>query len=485
MKLGLVVTWLGIAVCIRGAATTPAPTACATPLTATTNNPTWDTSGNTMLKGTYSFRYVRYSIGDLLGNLSEATTLYGTITFTGTTTGTYTISNASEYDSSLGSVCTQNMTSPSGYSISASGFGFLSNPLPPLPSEPLSLSNSVSPSDAIWGTVSSSHVFIGSSTETLNGYNDLFIAAPQTNTAGLTGDSYSVAYINFPTGYVGNVVTAGFQMTPSSSSVDILMYQGNSISATDVVESVSSSSTSTSCGGSGALSFSGQAISGTECLYIAPNMSMPVENFIFGGSPTGFDFFVGVETATGTTVKGFDAGNFTGLYYQGGIDEIISSSGGSLQTYYGAFSARSGTILDHQRILAPLNPPIPQIGYPPQPFSNTYADTYTLAFGSNVGYTDTATGRDYALSEDGTMRLGFGIYPNLGISIALQAPAIAPPSSYSASQLYINPIGVVNAASFAPYTSGISPGELIVIFGSGFDMTTQVIFNEDGNSSGG
>ena len=52
--------------------------------------PTWDTSGNGMLNGTYYFRHVIYQLsnaGD--GTLYDAVSLYGTVTFNGT--GTYTM----------------------------------------------------------------------------------------------------------------------------------------------------------------------------------------------------------------------------------------------------------------------------------------------------------------------------------------------------------------------------------------------------------
>ena len=52
--------------------------------------PTWDTSGNGMLNGTYYFRQVIYelsSAGD--GTLYDALAFYGTVTFSGT--GTYTM----------------------------------------------------------------------------------------------------------------------------------------------------------------------------------------------------------------------------------------------------------------------------------------------------------------------------------------------------------------------------------------------------------
>jgi uncharacterized protein (TIGR03437 family) len=61
-----------------------------------------------------------------------------------------------------------------------------------------------------------------------------------------------------------------------------------------------------------------------------------------------------------------------------------------------------------------------------------------------------------------------GITPYLGISVALQAPTPA------GTGVYINPTGVVNAASNAPFTAGIAPGELLTLYGSNLAPSTAV-----------
>ncbi len=106
-----------------------------------------------MLNGTYYFREVFYVIGDNTGDFQDAAALYNTVTFDGN--GKYSM-NAVLADASAGSL--QSGTITGTYSISASGYGFLSNPL--------------STGDLIFGLVSQSGVFIGSSTE--SGFNDLF-----------------------------------------------------------------------------------------------------------------------------------------------------------------------------------------------------------------------------------------------------------------------------------------------------------------------
>src|SRR4051812_20408468 len=88
------------------------------PLAAQTT-PTFDNSGNGMLKGTYYFREVFYLLsGDSAGDLGRAIALYGNVTFSGT--GTYAMTAPTVFDSN-GSGFPQALQTINGtYSISAS-----------------------------------------------------------------------------------------------------------------------------------------------------------------------------------------------------------------------------------------------------------------------------------------------------------------------------------------------------------------------------
>jgi len=143
----------------------------------------WDNSGNNLLKGTYFFRDVSYLIADGTGVISRALALYGSISFDGN--GGYTITTATTVDSTATAPGTINNISGT-YTISASGYGFLSNP--------------VSVGASIYGLVSNG-VFVGSSTENL-AFNDLFIAVTSTPTASNTTfqGNYSMAYMSVPDG---------------------------------------------------------------------------------------------------------------------------------------------------------------------------------------------------------------------------------------------------------------------------------------------
>jgi len=114
---------------------------------------TWDTSGNSMLNGTYYFRETAFFSDTYYdGGLSEATAFYGNITFHGN--GTYTVTSGLAFDSSVGQQQTIPATTTGTYAISASGYGYIS-----------SLFSSTSATYYIYGLVSQNGIFVGSATE--------------------------------------------------------------------------------------------------------------------------------------------------------------------------------------------------------------------------------------------------------------------------------------------------------------------------------
>jgi uncharacterized protein (TIGR03437 family) len=398
---------------------------------------TWDISGNGMLNGTYYFREVFYIVGDNAGDFQRALALYNTVTFDGN--GHYTM-NAVLADSSSGSV-TSGTISGGTYSIAASGYGFLSNPL--------------STGDFIYGLVSQSGIFVGSSTEA--GFNDLFVAAPVSSPVATNSTfkgAYTIADVDLSGAvYPGVAYAMGsmFQLNPDGAgnlgTVNISGYVG--LGGSTVYTQTSTAIKYAFSNGAANIAFptSSSAIlmSGQKYLYISPD-----GNFVFGGSPAGFDFFVGVRMGTGTPA-------FGGLYYQAGIDEDesnLASGYGLLDTYYGSLSANNGQIVGHQR---------QSDVFFTYPTGYTYGDSYSVK--PDGTYTSGAT--KFAVGAGGAVRIGSGIGPYLGINVALAAPNPA------GSGVYINPQGVVNGASFAPFTAGVSPGDLITIYGSNLASSPQ------------
>ncbi len=425
--------------------------AAAGPLAAQT--PAFDTSGNGMLNGTYYFRHVYYLIdtgedsNGVVGDINNAIAVYGTISFSGN--GTYTINGfANDYGAGFqadplscylaSATCAANAgTAVNGtYSISASGFGFLVDPVT---------------GDNILGLVAANGVFSGSSTEAeVSGeYSDLFIGAPLASPA--------------PTGFKGAYTVVGFSpgtdfsfaLNPSGSSTLALAISGYYETGGNSTLSQSANVTYTFSNGAGVLNFPNNSTAnfftgGQEFIYFSPD-----GNFFFGGSSTGFDMVLGVNNASSDQSFGTCNGGSSCLYYQAGIDQNFSDLGNGfadLDGYYGSFNATSnGNIIGHERV-ADQEFYVSAYGY-------TFADSFTPPV--TGAYVDGGTSINYWVGDGGTVRIGEGIGPYLGITVAFQAPKFTPSGS-----VYINPTGIVNAASFSPFTSGVAPGEFITIFGN-------------------
>jgi len=151
-----------------------------------------DNSGNGLLKGTYYFRHVLYGTSNepdsegYEGDITRAIAVYGAITFDGA--GNYSIPTTTMVSDSASGVGQFSSTTVTGtYTISASGFGYLTNPVT---------------GDNIFGLVSANGVFTGSSTEATTAYNDLFIAAlipsPTPGNSFFNGSYSAVAFLPAP-----------------------------------------------------------------------------------------------------------------------------------------------------------------------------------------------------------------------------------------------------------------------------------------------
>jgi uncharacterized protein (TIGR03437 family) len=415
-----------------------------------------DSTGNGMLNGTYYMRQVFYILASESNAIVENVTIQGNITFDGA--GGYTF-NGTVLNNTSNPVSNP-LTSSGNYSVSGSGEGYIGA---------IDTSFSI---DQIIGVVSHG-VFIGSTTETGSGLNDLFIAAPvgsEATNATLKG-AYTAAYFD-PTFPGDALLTMTADGQGGIGTVSVTNYTGASTTATS--QSLSGVTYSFTNGAAqlklGGTRNSSTMVAGTALLYISPD-----GNFIFGGSPTGYDMFVGVRAATS------EPSNYDGLYYQAGLNLDESAAGGSspLDSYYGSFQAFSGKIIGHQRFSTSSllhYQSLPSLSIFGGASDFTFYDSYTL--NSDGSSDDSAFSQHYLSSIDGTIRIGYGLGPFLSLNVAFQAPA------FSGSGVYLNPAGVVNAASSAPFTAQLSPGEFVTLYGTGLANTTatsnlpfQTMFN--------
>lgn len=404
-------------------------------------------SGDAKLSGGYYVREVLYFYSPADTELVQTMNVQGTMTFDGV--GDYSFTGTTLDSAETPTVEVQQFSSSGTYIIDGGGQGYVTG--------------LAFPGDQIIGMVSPNGVFIGSAVGNSNGYNDLFIAAPigsASATNSTLNGSYTVAYFD-PT-VPGDAL---FNMTANGSgsigNVSVTTYSGTS--ATAASESLSGVTYSFSNGAAqlnlGGKRTSSTLLAGTELLYISPD-----RNFIFGGNYNGYDMFVGVRAASSPP------SNFAGLYYQAGLDWNTAAPLNNyppIDSYYGAFDALSGKIIGHKRFsdVAPqryqnLDSLLPYGGST----DFNYLDSYTL--NSNGSSDDTAFSQHYWSTTDGAVRIGYGIGPFLALNVAFQAPA------FSSSGVYLNPNGMVNAASSAPFTAQLAPGEFVTLYGTGLAPTT-------------
>jgi uncharacterized protein (TIGR03437 family) len=412
---------------------------------------TWDTSGNSKLKGQYYFRQVIYGESDKYGDLESEEILYGNITFDGN--GNYAITGlyyfnglSSGIPSSSGAVNTTGT-----YSIAASGYGFIGNPC-------FSFSSNTTitcpvPPVPIYGLVSAQGVFIGSITEG-NGDNNIMVAAPVTSpapTASSFTGSWTCAAFDPTVGVPNYMLSFMFTLNPDGNgnlnAEEISGYEGTP--ATSPIKQTVNGLTYTFSNGVATATFpagptlpvGNGLISGQKYLYFSPD-----GNFLFGGSPDSYDMIVGVKTSAGTPA-------LSGLYYQAGFDQ----TGGSLESWFGSLDIIPGaapqTVLGHRRMGSGSR----------SATDNTYSETISLS-----GNTFSDTEANYVVGDGGAVIISSGIGPNLGIIVALQAP------TPTGTGVFLNPTGVVNAASNAPFTARIAPGELLTLYGSNLASSTQI-----------
>ncbi|MBS1876472.1 MAG: hypothetical protein JSU00_24870 [Acidobacteria bacterium] len=395
----------------------------------------WDSSGNSMLSGTYYFRQLAFQGIKSSGSIGQTTLLYGTMTFDGK--GNYTVTGQ-KVDSTISSGTPQSFTFNSGtYGISASGFGYIDNPL--------------FTSESVIGAVAQG-VFVGSSTE--GSLNDVFVAVPAGSAqAGLStfNGKYWFGYMNMPGSDPGQFTDAFMPITANGAggftgSITATGYAGTSTAA--VSQTVSSLSYSFS-GGVGTLTFpsSGTLISGAKVMYVSAD-----GNFAIGGSANSYDLFFAIRAPTGTVSNS----SYSGLYYTAGVDEDNSTAGAAvLDTFYGAFTASgTGSIYRDDRL--------------------AYFDSAAYEFAYDTSYSLDSTGSyssyyyRYGVGNGGLGFVAVGKGPVLALSFGVKAP------TFSGNGVYLNPTGVVNAASYAPFIGGVARGELITLYGSGLAASTVV-----------
>jgi uncharacterized protein (TIGR03437 family) len=390
------------------------------------------TLGNQSLKGNYFFRYV--SLGaNASGALSDPRSLQGTFTFDGA--GNYTFTGQQV----IGSVAAVSASGAGTYSVDPAGFVNLTNPIRNGDQVNARLSN---------------EALIGSGTENTDNTFDLLVAIPApTAPAALTGP-YSVVTLEFPGGLTGSAINTIFTLNSSGfgqlSPISVYGHTPSIVSGAPTTQSITGATYTVPSTGTGTLTFgsSSALLSGSKNIYVSTS-----GNIIIGGSVAAgaHDFLIGVKAAANPTLASWNGKSWTaGLRYESASQQPWISHAGSLA----AGGAGSSTF--YRRLNA--------FGSSASDF--TASDPYTVNPNGlltvelsqlGLGAGGTFVGSAIDPSDPGAFEIYFG----------------APMAPLSGGGAFLNPTGVLSAASFAPAGNPVSPGEFVALFGAGLVTSNQ------------
>lgn len=415
-----------------------------------------DSSGDSMLKGSYRFRYVAPLNYNSAGNIIEVIAAEGVITFDGK--GNYAIAQGSTYiDNTQNSGKAQEFPATAGgtYAIGDAGIGYIVSPLASL-SEDFDV--------AEFGTVSDG-VFTGSATEAAaeigSGLNDIFVVmlvgTPPTNSTFTS--PYWLGVLDFSGGGDALLKNAMVEIAPNGGggfgTLNISGFNNDDQPGTLLTQTVTGATYSFAANGGATLtlplpagvSTAGAMFTGSRLMYVSAN-----GNFTLGWNPNGYDIFFGVKALTAPAADSL----FQGLYYLGNLSDVPEQCGA--ESYWGSENADGmEDEVVHQRLFSAVCSNTGKV-------TDFGTDNYTALNSDGTAMDD--LGNYYAFGDSGNAFVSVsnsgGLY---SLTIGIHAP------SFSGSGVFLNPIGVVNAASWDPITASLAPGELITLFGSGLSSS--------------
>jgi len=384
---------------------------------------TQDTSGNALLKGTFQFRHVAVLNVDDNLDPSEIAATYGTITFDGA--GNYTVA-ATSLDNTVGTAEPLNVSGT--YAIGSNGAGYVANPLYPTDYNVY-----------IYGAVSQG-VYTGSSTESEGEdaiVNDIFIAiaAGATPTNASFTSSYQTGLIDFANADATAIKNALFELSPNGQGAFgtiTLTGQASNQSASSLTQTVAGATYTFNSTGSATLTIPlPSRVSSADALFTGTKTMFQSAdgNFILGWTTTGYDIFFGVKALASTATSSTSAG----LYFTSALEDYSGVFG--TDSYYGGTSDSgdsAGDVILHQRVNSPAA------------LSIDYGSDDQILLSSNGTSGIDFLGYEYIFGDGGNAFVAIGTDGYYSLVVGLHAAA------FSGSGVYLNPIGVVNAASYQP-----------------------------------
>jgi uncharacterized protein (TIGR03437 family) len=411
---------------------------------------TFDSSGNSILNGVYFVREVMFTQVDGSGAIGQAQSAIGRATFDGN--GNYTF-NGQLMISTAGS--TASTTSVTGtYKVGANHYLQMTSIFPNIDTNPATAAI-----NAEYGGVGAvgPSAFVASATEGQN--YDIFVGIPisaNAANASLSG-TYTAAYLGFPKADINSVRVCGLTLNADGKgnfAATSVTGSAFNLGDTTLTQAASGLTYALGANGTGTIDFGAaslnQLVSGTQQFAVSAD-----GNLMIGGSPNDFDLFIAMRSLTAPASNA----TYQGVYYLAGMVEEPPSSGDSnyLVGWYGSTAATpEGLSLTHWR----WND---NYGGSFGSQDDTFSESYTVpASGVFVG----SGGDQYILGANGQAAFLLGGPGWYELCLELQAP------TWSGTGVFLQPLGIVNAANFAPFTNPVAPLEMVSLFGSGMATGT-------------
>jgi uncharacterized protein (TIGR03437 family) len=406
---------------------------------------TFDTSGNSSLKGDYFVRQVATANFGPTGGIGRGLSLTGVMTFNGT--GGYSFTGQL-LDSQVGSTARPFSSTGGVYSLASNGL--------------LQIQNPIDATDTEYGAIAGIGPLSIIASATEGNYRDFFVAIPAGSAASdnSVNGSYNIAFIDFLQANASQV-RAGFATLTSTGTGGFgnITVTGGMANETNsrVQQTFAGVSYSVTANGSGTLTFPTAStplaalLSGQKTLYLSSD-----GNLLLAGDPNGFDILLGVKSNSSVISNSM----FDGTYFIAGIENDATDAAGGfndIDSFYGSrlYLGAQGAGVAHDR----------------------------LAFSGESAY-DSTNGRSFNFAADGTFDDGVDhdvlaldgqvfLHVTTGTLYTLSLTMAAPVVPLLTEGPALLPFNIFNAASYAPITNPVAPGEFVTLFGANLSSSTQ------------
>jgi uncharacterized protein (TIGR03437 family) len=390
---------------------------------------------NQSLSGKYYFRHLSLGTdGVNLGNLTDPRTLFGSITFDGSGHYSYTGQLLTGINAPV------SQTGSGAYSLDPGGFLLLDSPLRPLPAR----------INARFAT----EALIGSSTESNDNAYDLFVAIPASSGGATFTGAYNCMSLEFPGGAAANMRSSQFSLgQPAAGNLGAFSVYGHAAGISQgrpLTQQMTGAAYTMGSDGVGSLSFglanNAQLLSGSRTIYLSAS-----GNILLGGSTAagGHDIVIGVKPLSGATNAVWNS-----TFWGAGLRVDFTAISG----YSGALAARGQGKLTWSKRFKSLG-------------AGAFDYTGTNSYSLTADGTGTVDLTRIALGASGKAFTGAAINPTDSGAYEIYFGVQSPP--LTGTGVFVNPLGIVNAASFAPSGNPISPGEFATLYGTGLAKSNQ------------